>query len=71
MQRNRVSMIALAPIDQYLAGRDAEIALARSAAPPSVVRWYFGSRDVARFELGARMFTSDLLPATGKRETNQ
>jgi hypothetical protein len=26
----------MAPLDQYLMGRDAEIALARSAAPPSV-----------------------------------
>jgi hypothetical protein len=27
---------SMAPLDQYLMGRDAEIALARSAAPPSV-----------------------------------
>src|ERR1700729_2354642 len=27
---------SMAPLDQYLMGRDAEIALARSAAPPSI-----------------------------------
>ena len=29
---------SMAPLDQYLMGRDAEIALARSAAPPSVAK---------------------------------
>src|ERR1700723_4702802 len=29
---------SMAPLDQYLMGRDAEIALARSAAPPSISR---------------------------------
>jgi len=29
---------SMTPLDQYLMGRDAEIALARSAAPPSVAK---------------------------------
>jgi hypothetical protein len=37
-QDSKVSYPSMAPIDQYLMDRNAEIALARSAAPPSVSR---------------------------------
>jgi hypothetical protein len=58
-QDNKNPYPSMAPLDQYLMDRDAEIALARSAAPPSI------AKDATVMVLGRRGYETAVEGATG------